>query len=161
MRVATAVVAVTILYGSLSLVGCDEVLAGKSPHAKTDDEKIAEMKAKDKIFMEYLKVDVSDTAMLPTRGIIVSGDQRPIWRVSGRVQNNAAKRDVRTAVVRFYVVDAAGNQYDTADVTVRGIASQETKAFQQDVHLLPPAKIKWMYHADVMAVEFTDGVKFP
>jgi hypothetical protein len=117
---------------------------------------------KDKTFLAFMKVNVTDTSVTPTRSFVVSGDQRPIWRVSGRVLNDTQDHDVRTAVVRFYFGNINGDvQYDTSNVTLHDIDRGETRAFQEEVHILPPKAGKWTYKADVMEVEFTDGTRFP
>lgn len=141
-----------VLVALTLLAGCDPQQPKPSPPVLTLDEIKARNFATeandptDRIF-------VSDAKVYPDHsGERVIGDERPLYVAEGRVTSNLAYAIADQVVLKVYFVDSNNQGLDTAEVTLRNIAPQETKAFRQTVSLLPPSGKPFKFAVEVKSV---------
>jgi len=83
-----------------------------------------------------LQIQNGDTRMGPSSSRIISGDVRPLWRISGRVQNTCglAFADI---VFDIHVSSKDGSEsLDSDELTLKGtLAPYSTRGFVQEVQL--------------------------
>lgn len=77
-----------------------------------------------------------DTGLSRSSSVPITGDLRPLWRVTGRVHNNC-ERDILD--VTFFIVaykKDSFEQLDTSELTLKGtIAAHSTRGIEENVHL--------------------------
>jgi hypothetical protein len=121
---AFVAIAVSLLGG-----GCDSQPAAPRPST------VAAAPAKPTVAPSQL--GFSDLVMQKSPKFSISGDLRPFYVVSGRIQNNS--RYTVTAVRLFVQVWTANRKQDTAVLNLKtDILPSEAQTFQQGIQLLPP-----------------------
>jgi hypothetical protein len=117
---------VAVLLGS---AGCDSQPAAPRPST------VAAAPAKPIVAPSQL--EFSGLVMQKSPKYSISGDLRPFYVVSGRIQNNS--RYTVTAVRLFVQVWTANRKQDTAVLNLKtDILPSEAQTFQQGIQLLPP-----------------------
>jgi hypothetical protein len=111
-----------------------------------------------KIYLRDLELRRSDTRA-------ITGDLRPYYVVSGRIQNYTGETlggvAIRILVESRGSLDSTSRDYnehwllfDQADISIKGpIPDLSTKGFSQQVQLLPPTGEPWTWEADVIEAE--------
>ena len=96
---------------------------------------------------------------LATRAI--TGDVRPFYLVSGRIQNSSGKT-LRSVTIRIYIQSTGSpvetnphynkdwQSYDEAEVHIDGPIHDGIKGFSQQIQVLPPQGKPWAFEADVV-----------
>jgi hypothetical protein len=105
---------------------------------------------------------LSDLEMEPLATRSLTGDVRPFYLVSGRIENSTGKA-LRSVTIRISVQstgspDSASREYnkdwqnyDEADVQVNGPIPDGMRGFSQQIQVLPPRGKRWTFEADVIA----------
>jgi hypothetical protein len=109
-------------------------------------------------------IELSDLEMRSSGTRAITGDVRPTYLVSGRIENDAGKT-LRTVTIRIFMestgspnkADPHYNKdwqiFDQADVEVRGPVPPLMRGFSQQVQLLPPRGKAWTWEADVVSAK--------
>ncbi len=106
------------------------------------------------------EIELFDLEMRASDTRALTGDTRPYYMVSGRIENDSGKT-LRSVTIRIRVEstgspDQADPHYnkdwqifDQADVEVRGPIPPLMRGFSQQVQLLPPRGKAWTWEANV------------
>jgi hypothetical protein len=106
-------------------------------------------------------IELFDLEMRPLATRAITGDVRPFYLVSGRIQNSTGKT-LRSVTIRIFVQSngspiQSSRQYnkdwqnfDEADVHVDGPIHDGIRGFSQQIQVLPPRGKAWTFEGDVI-----------
>ena len=136
-----------LMIASLTMYGCDSIAlhqetrqaaAKQEPQEKQQEFNSAASVAS---LLEACLSFLPDTTLARTSVIPVTGDLRPFWRVSGRVQNTCPRElsDVTFSIVVYKKPTA--EELDMSEFTLKGaITLYATRGIEENVHLRIAAK---------------------
>ena len=103
------------------------------PHprpAVNDQQSVQEM------LKTCLEIDPPDTSLVRASSVPVTGDLRPLWRVSGRVRNKCPNEFYDVEYLIHVYRKNAIVELDSTELIISGtIAANSTRGFEQTVHL--------------------------
>ena len=115
-------------------------------------------------YIDLNDIKLSDLEMRPSGTRVLTGDVRPYYLVSGRVENYTG-RTLSSVTIHIFV-QSRGSPYakdpnykkdwqifDQTDMQIDGPIPELTSGFSRDVQLLPPKKQNWTWEADVVAAK--------
>jgi len=81
----------------------------------------------------------------------LSGDMRPVYLISGRIQNSTGMT-LNSVTVGIFVESADKDRepYDEADVRIDGPIPDGTRGFLRKIQILPPRGKRWTFRAYVI-----------
>jgi hypothetical protein len=106
-------------------------------------------------------IELSDLEMRPLAARAITGDVRPFYLVSGRIQNSTGKT-LRSVTIRIFVQTTGSpiqanprynkdwQNFDEADVHVDGPIHDGVRGFSQQIQVLPPRGKAWTFEGDVI-----------
>ena len=125
----------------LPMYGCDAggrtEQSSKAP-ARKIDVKSQESDGRENVtsVIQSCLVFLPDTTLSRSSSVPITGDLRPLWRVSGRVRNNC-QREISD--ITFFIVaykKDSFEQLDASELTLKGtIAAASTRGIEENVHL--------------------------
>jgi hypothetical protein len=82
----------------------------------------------------------------------MSGDIRPLWIITGKVQNDCAY-DLKTVTIRaiIYSKGHLGDTLDTADFTVDNVPAHNVRGYRQEIQLMAERTQQFDFYYDFVA----------
>jgi len=130
------------------------------PYTNQQSQSVLQVDVPNQVDLE--SIELTNTELRPSSAQALTGDLRPAFIFSGRI-NNLSARTLRSVTIRVYAqspgspVEKRPNYnpdwqvFDQADIQVSGPLYDSVKGFSQRVQLLPPeGKKPWTWTAMVV-----------
>ncbi len=135
-------------------------ITAQQPHQQqSTTQSVPPPKGEDQAHLD--NIDLYDLEMKPVTTRAITGDVRPFYLVSGRIENRTGKA-LTSVTIRIFVQSIGSpaetnphynkdwQSYDEADVHVDGPIHDGTKGFSQQIQVLPPRGKPWAFEAGIV-----------